>query len=87
MAADDELVRLLQAVRRRRLRQRARRQRDARRGVTDALGSVAEWLQEAKARSFIWGTARRPAAGAVFTDLEVTVQGQRFLSAHARRQA
>jgi hypothetical protein len=86
MAAEDELVRLLQAV------------RDADYANTPVdnemlagalqmpLGSVAEWLQEAKARSFIWGQrgARQPSPW--FTDLELTVQGQRFLSAHARRQ-
>ncbi len=41
---------------------------------------VASCLQEAKARSFIWGirSGRQPAPW--YTDLEMTVQGKRFLA-------
>ena len=44
------------------------------------LASVASCLQEAKARSFIWGirSGRQPAPW--YTDLEMTVQGKRFLA-------
>jgi len=42
---------------------------------------VAACLMEAKERSFVWGmrSGQRPPW---FTDLEVTVQGRRYLSAH-----
>jgi hypothetical protein len=44
------------------------------------LVAVASCLQEAKARSFIWGirSGRQPAPW--YTDLEMTVQGKRFLA-------
>ena len=44
------------------------------------LVAVANCLQEAKARSFIWGirSGRQPAPW--YTDLEMTVQGKRFLA-------
>jgi hypothetical protein len=46
-----------------------------------SLVQTAARLQEAKARSFVWGlrTGRQPAPW--FTDLELTVQGRRFLDA------
>jgi hypothetical protein len=47
-----------------------------------SLETVAEQLAEAKDRSLVWGirNGQRPAPW--FTDLEVTVQGRRFLSNH-----
>jgi hypothetical protein len=48
------------------------------------LASVALAVQEAKARSLIWGIPNGRQPGPWYTDLEVTVQGQRFL---ARRPA
>jgi hypothetical protein len=44
------------------------------------LTSVALVVQEAKARSLIWGSrsGRQPAPW--YTDLELTVQGRRFLT-------
>jgi len=47
-----------------------------------SLVDVAGRLQEAKARSLIWGirSGRQPAPW--YTDLEVTVQGKRFLASH-----
>jgi hypothetical protein len=45
-----------------------------------SLASVALVLQEAKARSLIWGIRSGRQPGPWYTDLEVTVQGQRFLS-------
>jgi hypothetical protein len=45
-----------------------------------SLVETAARLQEAKARSFVWGlsSGRQPAPW--FTDLELTVQGRRFLA-------
>jgi len=47
-----------------------------------SLVDVAGHLQEAKARSLVWGirSGRQPAPW--YTDLEVTVQGRRFLASH-----
>jgi len=45
-----------------------------------SLASVALVLQEAKARSLIWGIRSGRQPGPWYTDLEVTVQGQRLLS-------
>ena len=44
--------------------------------------TVAEQLAAAKERSLVWGirNGQRPAPW--FTDLELTVQGRRFLAAH-----
>ncbi len=47
------------------------------------LPSVALAVREAKARSFIWGIPSGRQPGPWFTDLEVTVQGQRFLTNRA----
>lgn len=55
-------------------------------GIAVALGLslevVAEWLAAAKERSLVWGirSGQRPAPW--FTDLELTVQGRRFLANH-----
>jgi hypothetical protein len=49
-----------------------------------SLVDVAARLQEAKARSFVWGLSSGRQPGPWFTDLEVTVQGQRFLARPAR---
>jgi hypothetical protein len=48
------------------------------------LASVALVVQEAKARSFIWGIRSGRQPGPWYTDLEVTVQGQRFLASRPR---
>ena len=56
-------------------------------GIAEALGLsldvVAEWLTAAKQRSLVWGIrgGHRPAPW--YTDLEVTVQGRRFLAARS----
>ena len=46
-----------------------------------SLDEVSACLMEAKERSFVWGmrSGQRPP---YFTDLELTVQGKRYLSAH-----
>jgi hypothetical protein len=44
------------------------------------LTSVALVVQEAKARSFVWGIRSGRQPGPWYTDLEVTVQGRRFLT-------
>jgi hypothetical protein len=50
-----------------------------------SLVDVARRLQEAKARSLVWGIRSGRQPGPWYTDLEVTVQGQRFLAGrHAR---
>jgi hypothetical protein len=47
-----------------------------------SLVAVAVRLQEAKARSLVWGIPSGRQPGPWYTDLEVTVQGQRFLASH-----
>lgn len=83
MPSDAELALLLQAV----------QDGDDRDALVDnemlakaldwSLTLVAECLEEAKVRSMIWGmrSGQRPAPW--YTDLEVTVQGKRFLSEQA----
>jgi len=44
------------------------------------LPSVALAVQEAKERSLVWGIRSGRQPGPWYTDLEVTVQGQRFLA-------
>src|SRR5215211_1875732 len=50
-------------------------------GLDVTFVDVALRLQEAKARSFVWGTRSGRQPGPWYTDLEVTVQGRRFLAA------
>jgi hypothetical protein len=45
-----------------------------------SLASVSLVIQEAKARSLIWGIRSGRQPGPWYTDLEVTVQGNRFLA-------
>lgn len=47
-----------------------------------SLDDVAACLQEAKDRSFVWGMRSGQKPMPWFTDLEVTVQGKRYLAAH-----
>ena len=55
-------------------------------GLADTLAwtldDVAACLEDAKSRSFIWGSrsGQRPAPW--YTELELTVQGRRFLAQH-----
>ncbi|MDQ1425391.1 MAG: hypothetical protein QOD72_2889 [Acidimicrobiaceae bacterium] len=51
------------------------------------LGSIASCLQEAKERSFIWGVRSGRQPGPWYEELEVTVQGKRFLSASSSAPA
>ncbi len=44
------------------------------------LASIASYLQEAKERSFVWGVRSGRQPGPWYEELEVTVQGKRFLS-------
>jgi hypothetical protein len=44
-----------------------------------SLVAVAGYLEEAKARSLVWGFRSGRQPGPWFTDLEVTVQGRRLL--------
>jgi hypothetical protein len=44
-----------------------------------SLVETAARLQEAKARSFVWGLSSGRQPGPWFTDLELTMQGRRFL--------
>jgi hypothetical protein len=85
LATDAELARLLRAV----------QDGDDANALTDngglasaltwSLDDVATCLSEAKARSLIWGSrsGQRPAPW--FTDLELTVQGRRFLAEHGSK--
>jgi hypothetical protein len=45
------------------------------------LASIASCLQEAKERSFVWGVRSGRQPGPWYEELEVTVQGLRFLTA------
>ena len=51
-------------------------------GLKWSLDAVAACLSDAKSRSFIWGSrsGQRPAPW--YTELELTVQGRRFLTQH-----
>jgi hypothetical protein len=44
------------------------------------LVSIASCLQEAKERSFVWGVRSGRQPGPWYEELEVTVQGKRFLT-------
>jgi hypothetical protein len=44
------------------------------------LIDVAQRLEEAKARHFIWGVRSGQRPGPWYTELELTVQGRRFLA-------
>jgi hypothetical protein len=52
-----------------------------------SLDSVATCLEEAKARSFVWGIRSGRQPGPWYTDLELTVQGKRFLTARQAHPA
>jgi hypothetical protein len=47
------------------------------------LVDVAECLDDAKERALIWGHRGGTKPGPWFSELEVTVQGKRFLTAHS----
>lgn len=47
-----------------------------------SLDDVAACLAEAKERKFIWGTRGGARPAPFYAELEVTVQGRRFLAAH-----
>lgn len=80
MSTDADLARLLNAV------------KDRDDGVTSVdnamLAAALDWpvasvslcLQEAKERSFIWGSRSGHQPAPWFTDIEITVQGKRFLT-------
>jgi DNA-binding IclR family transcriptional regulator len=82
MTMDDQLLRLLEAVRDGDFSDRPVDNALLAEALDLPLSSVASHLQEAKARALVSGTraARRP--GPWYTDLEVSVQGQRFLAEH-----
>jgi hypothetical protein len=82
MSSDDDLVQLLRAV-------QAGDDADV---LADneslactlewSLGDLAACLREAKDRSFIWGVRSGRQPGPWFSELELTVQGRRFLAGH-----
>jgi len=53
-------------------------------GISGALGlsleAVARYLEIAKGRSLIWGVRNGQVPGPWYTDLELTVQGRRYLA-------
>ena len=79
---DDQLVRLLEAVRDGGFSDQPMDNETLASALHVSLVSVASYLQEAKARSLISGTraARRP--GPWYTNLEVSEQGERYLALH-----
>ena len=52
-----------------------------------SLDDVAACLQEAKDRSLIWGSRSGQLPAPWYTELEVTVQGRRFLQASVEPEA
>lgn len=82
MSIDDELVRVLRAI------ARADERGDPLDNQTLAatlgwdLERVAEALESAKQRSLIWGQRGGHKPGPWFSELEVTVQGDRLLRAN-----
>ena len=79
MTTEDELLNLLRAV-----QQSDDADAPADNGsLASALGwpvaAVAACLQAAKDQSLIWGMRSGQTPGPWFTDLELTVQGKRFL--------
>ncbi len=82
MAGDGDLARLLQAVQDGDDKDSPADNECLAAALAWSLDDVADCLKEAKDRSFIWGSrsGQRPAPW--FTELELTVQGKRFLTEH-----
>ena len=81
MTTDDQMFRLLEAVRDGDFADRPVDNALLAEALDLSLSSVASHLQEAKARALVSGTraARKPSPW--YTDLEVSSQGRRFLAA------
>jgi hypothetical protein len=81
MSSDDELARLLQAVQDGDDADVLADNESLARSLQWPLSAVAACLREAKDRSLIWGMRSSQQPAPWFTDLELTVQGRRFLAA------
>ena len=81
VSSEDELARLLQAVRDGDFADAPVDNEMLAAALQVSLVSVAACLQEATARSLVGGVRGGRQPGPWYTDLELTVQGQRFLSA------
>ena len=82
MAAEDDLRRLLKAVNDGDFAPTPVDNQMLATALGLSLVDVAGRLQEAKARSLVSGIRSGRQPGPWYTDLEVTVQGQRFLASH-----
>jgi hypothetical protein len=80
VATEEELAHLLQAVRNGEFADAPVDNEMLAAALQLSLVSIASSLQEAEARSFVSGVRSGRQPGPWYTDLEVTVQGQRFLS-------
>lgn len=80
MSSDDDLARLLRAVQAGDDADLLADNESLACSLQCSLGDLAACLREAKERSLIWGVRSGKQPGPWFTDLEVTVQGRRFLA-------
>jgi hypothetical protein len=87
MSGETELTRLLQAVRDGDFADAPVDNEMLATALQLSLDTVATCLEEAKARSFVWGIRSGRQPGPWYTDLELTVQGKRFLTGRQVRPA
>jgi hypothetical protein len=81
VSSEEELTRLLKAVKAGDLAGEPVDNEMLAAALKLPLVSIASCLQEAKERSFVWGVRSGRQPGPWYEELEVTVQGKRFLSA------
>jgi hypothetical protein len=80
VSADEQLTRLLEAVRDGRYASSPVDNQMLAAAMQVPLGSVAEFLQEATARRLVSGTRSGGRPGPWYTDLELTGRGRSFLA-------
>ena len=82
METDDQLIRLLEAVRDGEFSDQPTDNETLASALHLSLVSVASYLQEAKARSLVSGTRAARQPGPWYTDLVLSEQGQHYLALH-----
>ena len=83
MSTDDDLAQLLRAVQAGDDADVLADNESLASSLQWSLGDVADCLREAKERSLIWGVRSGQQPGPWFAELELTVQGRRFLAGHS----
>jgi hypothetical protein len=83
MSTDDDLAQLLRAVQAGDDADELADNESLAGSLQWSLGDVAACLREAKERSLIWGVRSGQQPGPWFVELELTVQGRRFLAGHS----